>query len=466
MLTALVALSGLALLVTGATAYLLERGRLDSSIDDSLRRAEHEFRTLADQGVDPTTGQPFTAVGPLLRYSMGHTVPAQHEGMLGFVEGTVALRASSEYPVQLQQDAQLVQALTPLSAMPQAGLHTIDTDTASYRALVVGVSAGTESGALVLAYDRSAAHAELTQTYRTYLVVAIGALVLIGVLGFAIVSDLLAPIALLRRSAAQTTSSHLSGRVPVVGNDDLAALTITLNTMLDRLEGAFASQRELLDDVGHELRTPLTVVRGHLELMDPADPADAASARTIALDELDRMNDLVEELVTLAKSRRPDFVQPVPTDVAVLTDEILTKAWPLGQRQWQLGGLAETVADIDPQRITQAWLQLASNAVKFSEPGTTVELGSAVDGDMVRLWTRDCGIGIDPAEHERVFDRFTRADSLTEGSGLGLTIVRSIARAHGGTVELASEPGVGTTVTIVLPRAADGTEQDDDEEQG
>ncbi|MFV0252734.1 MAG: sensor histidine kinase [Beutenbergiaceae bacterium] len=456
-LTALVALSALALLATGATAYVLERGRLDEGIDDSLRRAESEFRTLA-QGVDPATGLPFVDVERLLRFTMGSTVPAAHEGMLGFVDGEVALYAAAEYPVQLQRDAELVQSLIPLTLDGAAGLSTVVTGTSSYRVLVVAVQAGLQSGALVLAYDRFALHRELSSTYRTYAAVALGALLLIGLIGFAIVSDLLAPIRLLRTEASQISSAHLDRRVPVVGNDDLAALTVTLNTMLDRLQGAFDSQRELLDDVGHELRTPLTVVRGHLELMDPTDAGDAAAAQVVALDELDRMNDLVEELVTLARARRPDFVQRQQTDVAVLTDEIATKASTLGDRSWQLDNLAEASAQLDPRRVTQAWLQLASNAVKFSEPGSVIGIGSEVDGGSdgagtVRLWVRDQGVGIDAADQQRIFDRFSRvAGSGVEGSGLGLTIVRSIVLAHGGRVEVDSTPGEGTQVTMVLPR--------------
>lgn len=156
-----------------------------------------------------------------------------------------------------------------------------------------------------MAYDRQAEHAGLADNYRTYALVALGAVVLIRLLGFLIVSDLLRPVALLRSAVSQIGSSDLSRRIKVVGNDDLAVLTASVNGMLDRLEHAFASQRELLDDVGHELRTPLTVVGGHLELMDPHDPEDAAQVRALALDELDRMNALVEELVTLAKARRP-----------------------------------------------------------------------------------------------------------------------------------------------------------------
>jgi two-component system OmpR family sensor kinase len=386
--------------------------------------------------------------------------------MVAFVDGTHAFNQPAEYPYQLQEDRELLRLLGPLTVeradIGQYLIRTITTQQTSYRVLVVPVTIdGGSSGALVLAFDRTAEHTALADTYRTYAFVALGAVVLIGALGFLIVSDLLKPIALLRSAAATISSTDLSRRIAVVGNDDLAVLTSTVNGMLDRIEHAFSSQRELLDDVGHELRTPLTVVRGHLELMDPHDPEDAAAARAIALDELDRMNALVEELMTLAKSRRPDFVTPEPTDVAVLTDEVLTKARPLGERRWTLDSLAvDAVIALDPRRITQAWLQLANNAVKFSHEGSVVALGSAADEEHVRLWVRDEGVGIAPDDQERIFERFARADTGgVEGSGLGLTIVQSIAEAHGGRVELASRQGEGSTFTIVLPRETTTTER-------
>ncbi|WP_241681254.1 sensor histidine kinase [Pseudactinotalea terrae] len=468
-LTALTVLSALAMLVAGTTAYVLERGRLDDLMKDSLDRSSEEFLTLASEGVDPKTGAPFQDVTELLLVALGRIVPGPNEGMAGFVEGVHTYNAPAEYPYQMQQDAELIDILGPLTEERAAMMETdpeharlittIDTEMGSYRvAIVPVVGPAGDSGALVLAFDRGAEHAALAQSYTTYALVALGALVLIGALGFLIVSDLLKPVALLRSAAAEIGSSDLSRRIEVVGNDDLAVLTTTVNGMLDRLEHAFASQRELLDDVGHELRTPLTVVRGHLELMDTADPEDAATVRALALDELDRMTSLVEELITLAKSRRPDFVTMERTAVAVLTDDMLAKARPLGDRRWVLDSLAELEMDLDPRRITQAWLQLASNAVKFSEDGTTVALGSSVDQAAVRLWVRDEGIGIPSQEQHRVFERFVRAEGATaDGSGLGLTIVRSIAQAHGGHVELTSAPGRGSTFTIVLPRTPENS---------
>lgn len=472
-LSALIVLSGMALLVAGTTAYVLERNRLDALMQGSLQRSGQEFLTLASEGVDPKTGEPFQNVTELLLVALGRIVPGEHEGMAGFVEGVHTYNAPTEYRYQMQEDPELIALLGPLtreraallSTLPEEAslIRVLETEQGSYLAAIVPVvGPGGDTGALVLAFDRTAEHAGLARSYTTYALVALGALLLIGALGFLIVSDLVKPVALLRSAASQISSSDLSRRIEVVGNDDLAVLTTTVNGMLDRLEHAFSSQRELLDDVGHELRTPLTVVRGHLELMDSADPEDAAAVRALALDELDRMNSLVEELITLAKARRPDFVSMQRTDVAVLTDEMLTKARPLGERRWALDSLAEVELDLDPRRITQAWLQLLSNAVKFSEDGSTVALGSSVDEASVRLWVRDEGVGIAPDEQQWVFERFARAEGATaEGSGLGLTIVRSIAQAHGGDVVLESAVGRGSTFTIVLPRTADNSRQDD-----
>jgi two-component system, OmpR family, sensor kinase len=231
--------------------------------------------------------------------------------------------------------------------------------------------------------------------------------------------------------------------------------------MLDRLQGSMTAQRQLLDDVGHELRTPITIVQGHLELQDPSDAEDVESVRSIALDELDRMRLLVDDLVTLAAADRPEFATRHPLEVGRLTDDVLDKARSLGDRCWSVDARAEERWPLDPNRITQAWLQLAVNAVKFSAPGSPIALGSRSAQGELRLWVRDEGAGIAPEDQQRIFERFARGANSTraEGSGLGLPIVSAIAAAHGGRVELASAPGRGSTFTIVI--AEQQPEQED-----
>jgi two-component system OmpR family sensor kinase len=221
----------------------------------------------------------------------------------------------------------------------------------------------------------------------------------------------------------------------------------------------------VLDDAGHELRTPITIVRGHLELVDVDDPVDVSRTRDIAVDELDRMQRLVEELLILAKSRRPDFVRTAPVDVEALLYEVLDKVITLGDRRWRIDEAPEVTVMLDRQRITQALLQLVANAVRFTAPGGVIALGGRADTDTVALWVRDDGVGIRPEDQERIFERFARGAGQPEqsGAGLGLAIVGVIAEAHHGEVTLVSEPGQGATFRMIIPRvpAAGGQEQED-----
>lgn len=264
---------------------------------------------------------------------------------------------------------------------------------------------------------------------------------------------MLQPIRLLNETAQRINETDLSGRIPVTGNDDVSELAGTVNAMLDRLEVAFAKQREILDDAGHELRTPITIVRGHLELMEPGNAHDAAETRVVALDELDRMQRLVDDLVLLAKAERPDFIRPTTVELDRLIDEVIDKARPLGDRDWQVDARARATVELDVQRVTQAWLQLIAKAVKFTEPGTTVAVGSRMGHGQVRLWVRDGGPGVAPEDRERIFERFARTEQGRgiDGSGLGLAIVRAIAEAHGGRVWVDSTVGTGSTFVIELP---------------
>lgn len=451
---AVVALTALALLVAGGTAWIAQRHRVDDDIDSSLSRTVTEMRTLADTGVDSRSGEPFSDANSLLYTMMEHTVPDTHEGMIALVDGELRY-LTPDIGVPLAEDEQFLAEVADTGERDHTLVRSLRTEEREYRYAAVPVAVGDTTGAFVLAYDRGAQQASVDETFRTYALIAAAAVVLLAIAAWLLAGRLLRPLRDLRTTAARISDTDLTTRIPVAGNDDISVLATTFNNMLDRLAEAFASQRRLLDDAGHELRTPLTIIRGHLELMDPADAADAAETQELALHELDRMHRLADDLVLLAKSEAPDFIQPRLSDVGMLLDNVLDLVRGLASRRWQLAQRLEVRAELDTQRMTQALLQLAANAVSASEEGSRIELGSTLEPGGLQLWVADEGVGISTEDIPGVFERFRQIDpaeqSSAEGSGLGLSIVAAIAKGHGGHVTVASEPGVGSCFVIHLP---------------
>ncbi len=457
-LTAMVALSAIALATAGVSAAELQSLRVDARIDSDLAADGQEFLLLAELGVDPDTGMSFESPSDLVRTAMSRIVPRRHQGVLGFVDGSLAY-TTQDPTLALESDPVLMRELEPLVVLDSVTQTTITTPTTTYRVIVLPATSVTSAStdaiaSLVLANDRNAEQEEFSAVFVTYAGVAIASLGIVALVGWLLAGRLLLPIRVLAASARQLGREDLSERIPVTGTDDLADMTRAVNEMLERIDKAFASQRQLLDDVSHELRTPLTVVRGHLELMNAEDAEDASAVRELALGELDRMNRLVSDLMTLATTDRPSFVQTGPTEIGRLTDDLFDNAVALGPRRWRIAHRAEVTVEVDAQRVTQAWLQLAANAVKFSEPDTPIIIGSRVDGSHLMLWVEDQGPGVAPADLERIFERFEQGEPGAQaGSGLGLAIVRAIAEGHGGRAMCESVEGQGATFTIVLPLA-------------
>ena len=317
----------------------------------------------------------------------------------------------------------------------------------------VPVQSATSDSALVIINFLEDEHAELRSTLRTYAIVAVLSLGLITLIAARTSGRLLAPLRTVRETARDISTTDLSRRIPETGNDDITALTRTFNEMLARLEDGVEAQRRFLDDAGHELRTPLTVLRGHLELLESDNPADVERTRALLVDEVDRMNRLVGDLILLAKSRRPDFVQPHPVELADLTVSLVEKARALGERQWELDETGTGWVQIDEQRITQALLQLADNAVKHTDTGVRISIGSQRHAS-----TSACGWRTPvPAFVRRIAPASSSASegapsrSGDEGFGLGLSIVRAIVEAHGGHIHVHDVEPHGARFEIVLP---------------
>ena len=424
--------------------------RLDARIDADLVQEVREVELLAT-GNDPETGQPFLGdVQRIFEVALGRNVPARSEAILAFVDGELEGVAAGERAPSL--DVLPVAAWAGLTAPDQGTLTSPSGGQIVYRAVPFLVD-GAPAGVFVVAIDREFEAADTDAV--SFAAAGVGlAMLLVGtILAFRLADRILAPVRVVRQTAQSISESDLSGRIPVTGHDEIAELARTFNEMLDRLDEAFAAQRRFIDDAGHELRTPITVIQGHLDTLDE-DPEERARTLVLLDEELERVRRMIEDLITLARSERPDFLRAGPADLGDLTRGVLAKARGLGDRDWVLETVADEPVWVDEQRLTQAMLQLAENAVRHTSEGGRIALGSSVLGDEVRLWVTDDGPGVPPDEQARIFERFFRGRDgrrRAEGSGLGLSIVAAIAEAHGGRAGLSSSPGGGATFTITFP---------------
>jgi two-component system, OmpR family, sensor kinase len=429
----------------------LER-RLDQRIDEALVQESRELRQLAD-GNDPETGAPFAGdVRRIFEVFVDRNVPSRNEAFLTFVDGQPFLRSRQVVPYRLDQDPELV---SRWSALTESERGSVETSSGSVEYMAVPlVGHGVTRGIFVAAIFRDRESGEVDDALRVAAGVGLGMLLVGSVLAWLLADRVLRPVKAVTETARSISGGDLSRRIPVSGHDEIAELAATFNEMLARLQTAFEAQQRFVDDAGHELRTPITIVRGHLELVED-DPEERRETLALVMDELDRMARIVNDLLTLAKWEQPDFLSPAPLEVGALVDDVLAKASALGPRNWQLDSMADATIVADRQRLTQALMQLAQNAVQHTGEGDEIGLGAYVGDGQARLWVRDSGPGVPFDEQKRVFDRFYRADEerRSEGAGLGLSIVQAIAHAHGGRVELSSVPGSGATFTLVLPLA-------------
>ena len=454
--TVIALLTTLAMSGAGILVWTLESARVERQTNQQIDQEVAEFRQLQG-GNDPDTAEPFTSVRRLLEIFLTRNVPDDDEILVGYAGDDVQpIRTPNRNAEDFLAEPAYEAAV--LEQFASGGTRVIDSDQyGEVWVTVIPVSNARTKGALVIVNFLRDEADEIRHTMQTYAIVALLSLGLIVLLASTQSGRLLAPLRVLRETASDITARDLSRRIPESGTDDISALTRTFNDMLDRLEGSFTSQRKFLDDAGHELKTPLTVVRGHLELLDHGDAKDVEETKHLLLDEVDRMSRLVGDLILLAKSGRPDFLAPQPVSVERLTHTLLAKARGLGDREWVLDGAAEVTVTVDEQRLTQAVLQLADNAVKHTRDGDTVAIGSSSDATSVSLWVRDTGPGVPVDDRELVFERFGRSvvRAGDEGFGLGLSIVRAIALAHHGTVSVTDADPPGALFVLTLPLQED-----------
>lgn len=457
LLLSYVALLALAALISVFVVRQVLLVRLDDRVQENLQQEVDEFQRLAEEGVDPATGKPLReAPKRLFALYLQRNIPGEGEELV-----TVPRHGQARYRYSERAEGYLIDAHALLNrwrTLDQVERGTLDTPVGEARYVAVPVRDGDRGvGSFVVA---NFVEGELEEVEEAIAIVAAvaGVVLLLGTaVAFFATGRVLRPVRELRDAARSVSGSDMTSRIEVDGGDELAELGQTFNHMLDRLEQAFSSQRNFMRDVGHELRTPITIVRGHIELLAEqrdADPAHRREVLELVTDELDRISRFVEDLSLLARSERPDFLRFETVRLDELCRELIGKASGMGDRRWTLDALTSRSVVADRQRITQAMISLLDNAVKHTRDGDEIAVGASVEATQARLWVRDEGPGIDPADRAVIFDRFRRGRAggrRYEGTGLGLAIVRAIAQAHGGRVEVAGHDGDGARFDLVIP---------------
>jgi signal transduction histidine kinase len=257
-------------------------------------------------------------------------------------------------------------------------------------------------------------------------------------------------------------TGRVDARVPVAERGDaLDELSALFNGMLDRIDALIGGMRGALDNVAHDLRTPMMRLRSTAEraLLEGRDAAAYREALADTLEESDRVVAMLDTLMDISEAETGTMkLATEAVDVAgLLADTVDLYADVADDKGLTIEARAPAGlrARADRNRLRQVVANLADNAVKYTPSGGRVTLEADRVGDEVRVIVRDTGIGMAPEDLPRIWDRLYRGDkSRSErGLGLGLSLVRAVVQAHGGRVEVASEPGQGSTFTLHLPAA-------------
>lgn len=304
---------------------------------------------------------------------------------------------------------------------------------------------------------------ETLQRFLVLLIVAIPIALAVSLAGgWFLAGRALRPVDKITLAAQRIAAGDLSQRLSMPpAHDEIGRLAATFNNMIGRLDISFRQIRQFTSDASHELRTPLTVMKGETDLVlrRPRPLEDYQSVLESNLEEIDRMTRIVDELLFLSRADMGEVkVESLPVAMESLVEDIHRQARLLAQDrniEVVLGTVMPVVVQGDDLRLRELLLNLVENAMKYSHSGGKVEIALLNDGRQARLSVTDHGIGIAPADHKKIFQRFFRTDvaraHTKKGTGLGLAICAWIAELHKGRVEVKSDLGQGSTFTVVLP---------------
>ena len=455
-------LASLIVLIVFSTAISLVAIRqllwisLRFEIEQSLNQEVQEFRRLR-KGRNPLTGKPFgNDIAQIFEVFLLRNVPNEDEFLITLLDGKFYKSSHTAWLDFFHSNPELIKIWSEQDRPLQGKINTSVGDL-YYWAEPITIK-NKIGGVFVVARLPARDYEEVNRAVFIVGMVEglMGLIALTTSLAWLGAGRIIARLRLLTETARSISSSDLSQRIPVRGKDEITELTVTFNEMLDRLESAFISQQNFINDAGHELRTPITIIQCYLEQLNAYSPEEQETLK-IVRDELTRMNRLVEELLLLIKAKHPNFLHLEIVSLSSFTPELYFKVTSLAHRNWCLESKGSGRLLADSQRLTQAALNLVQNAIQHTKENDVIAIGSQNREGYFYFWVRDTGEGIELKEQKRIFERFARGkhNRCSNGFGLGLAIVSAIASAHGGCVKLESQPGQGSTFTIVIPLESD-----------
>ncbi len=457
-LTLFIALAvGVILLALGLTLYLLIRGTLHKDVEDTAKNRAEAVASIIEGGDELSTAPNDDdqilfddSVALIVRGKNGKVIdkfnlPAQGSAA-DFDVWRKALKNgqdASDKSVRLGDNDYYVYAVA------------MDPSARPARVVEFGKS-----------YNKTE---EILEVFGTVLAFVIGGAFLLSIGGaYQLAGAALRPVDAVTSAARRMGEGDLSKRLPVANSkDEIGRLVITINGLLSRLEAAFVRREEALSrqrrfaaDASHELRTPLTSISGHARMLDEwALEGDRETSRR-SVDairrEAGRMRGLIESLLTLTRGDEDAPMEVGPYDLGAVAKEATETAGNAdGKVSFEyVPGEHEVMATFDRERILQVVSILLDNSLKYTPEGGSVTVGVEENDGSVALTVTDTGVGIPEDQLPLVFERFFRADAARaeDGVGLGLSIARQIAEAHGGTIEARSKVGAGSTFVLLLPR--------------
>jgi two-component system heavy metal sensor histidine kinase CusS len=459
-LTAAYALAGLFLVfVATASLYMFLVSELDKSTELFLADKENVLRTMLRER------------------------PSDEDALREEIELETAARRYQQFYIRLLDDRNRSLLMTPgmgeqldlaqltgpkLTGSAQS-IRIKGKDGRAFRVAVISAPVGfaaTDNDTIEIAIDVSQTE-ELLARYRFWFAAILAATFgIFPLVGYQIARRGIGPVEEMATTARHISSTNLRERILAEGYPfELAALAGTFNQMLDRLEESFERISRFSADIAHDLRTPVNNIRGEAEVT-LARTRSAEEYREVIesfLEEAVRLSDLIGDLLFLARAESPlGHLRREPVDVG----ELLGGMMEYYEASAADGGVSLTrrvaeepvTAELDRTLVQRAVSNLVSNALANTPPGGAVVLSTSTDNSTIRIEVSDTGIGIPAEVLPRVFDRFFRVDSARSqssgGTGLGLAIVQSIAVLHGGNVQISSQPGHGTRVTLHMPVSA------------